>query len=67
MKNESWVVKRGELIRPKKFIRRPPGEMSYREIGQVMGISGTRVEQIERGALKKLRKMLDIGIAKGEY
>ncbi len=30
--------------------------MSYREIGEVLGISGARVRQIEATALRKLRR-----------
>jgi hypothetical protein len=30
--------------------------MSYREIGDVLGISGARVRQIEATALRKLRR-----------
>ena len=32
------------------------GGMSYREIGDVLGISGARVRQIEATALRKLRR-----------
>ncbi len=32
------------------------GGMSYREIGDVLGISGVRVRQIEATALRKLRR-----------
>lgn len=32
------------------------GGMSYREIGDVLGISGARVRQIEATALRKLRQ-----------
>ena len=35
----------------------PPGEgMTLEEVGQVLGVSRQRVEQIEKRALEKLRK-----------
>ena len=43
----------------------PNGEMSYREIAARLGISRARVMQIERDALKKMRKQaLRLGLLK---
>ena len=35
--------------------------LSYREVGKILGLSGQRVEQIERRALLKCRELLEMG------
>ena len=48
-------------------MKKPHGEMTYREIGRRMGVSGTRVQQLEKNALRKLRvaiERLDTGYAR---